>query len=61
VWIETKINKDSIRKGFYRPPDAKLTHWNSVDESITKVGGTPHRIVILSGLMDFPVSRISSS
>ena len=38
VWIETKINQESILVGsFYRPPSARVGYWDLVDESISKV------------------------
>ena len=48
VWLETKINQETLLVGcFYRTPDARVGYWKLIDESISKAGNTPHKLVIL--------------
>ena len=48
VWIETKLNQETILIGsFYRPPNANVAYWDLIDNSIKLAMNTPHKIVIL--------------
>ena len=48
VWIETKLHQDTLLVGcFYRPPDARASYWDLIDESISKAGNTPHKYIVL--------------
>ena len=48
VWIETKLNQETFLVGsFYRPPDARVSYWDLIDDSIKLAMSTPYKLVIL--------------
>ena len=48
VWIETKLNQETFLVGsFYRPPEARVSYWDLIDDSIKLAMSTPHKLVIL--------------
>ena len=48
VWVETKINKKSYIIGsFYQPPNAAVTYWDLVEESLRKANSTNSTMVLL--------------
>ena len=48
VWVETKIDKRSYVIGsFYRPPNATITYWDLIEESLRKANSTNSTIVLL--------------
>ena len=51
VWIETKIDQETILVcSMYRPPSARVSYWNLIEESIKKAYNNPHRFFILGDL-----------
>ena len=61
VWIETKINQDSLLVGcFYRPPNAKVQYWSLIEESISKASNSPHKFVVLGDFNDDCTERPSA-
>ena len=48
VWLETKLNQETFLVGsFYRPPDALVSYWGLINDSIKLAMNTPHKLVIL--------------
>ena len=48
TWIETRLNQEPFLIGcFYRPPNARVSYWDLIDESIKKAGNTPFKYVVL--------------
>lgn len=48
IWIETKINNDTLLIGsFYRPPSSTVEYWNLISESLRKVNNTGCKFVAL--------------
>ena len=48
VWVETKLNQETFLVGsFYRPPDALVSYWDLINDSIKLAMNTPHKLVIL--------------
>lgn len=48
VWVETKLNHESILIGsFYRPSGAKVEYWNLVNESIDKANNQFKKFLVL--------------
>ena len=53
VWVETKINQESILVGsFYRNPHAQVNYWNLIEEGIGKVDRTQTKFIILGDFND---------
>ena len=48
VWIETKLNQESILIGsFYRPPNSNVHYWSLISDSIRKTNNTGIKFVIM--------------
>ena len=48
IWIETKINQETLLVcSLYRPPNSRIDYWKLIEESIQKAFDSPHRFIIL--------------
>ena len=48
VWVETKLNQDTLLIGcFYRAPDMNVRYWDLIEESISKAYRTPHKFIVI--------------
>ena len=48
IWVETKIDQNTFLIGcFYRPPSARVGYWDLIEDSLTKAGNTPHKLIVL--------------
>ena len=48
VWVETRLNQETLLVGsFYRAPDARVSYWDLIDESINLAINTSQKFVIL--------------
>ena len=58
VWVETKLNQNSLLIGsFYRPPNSTVAYWELLEESLRKVNNTTSRFIILG---DFNTDFLNS-
>ena len=48
VWVETKINQESLLVGsLYRPPNSSVNYWELISDSIRKANNCVVKIIIL--------------
>ena len=48
VWVETKINQESLLVGsFYRPPNSSVNYWELISDSIRKANNCVVKFIIL--------------
>ena len=48
VWVETKINQESLLVGsFYRPPNSRTNYWELISDSIRKANNCAVKFIIL--------------
>ena len=53
IWVETKINQESLLVGcFYRNPQANVDYWKLIEESIGKVDRTFIKFIVLGDFND---------
>ena len=53
VWVETKINHESLLVGsFYRNPRSQVNYWELIEEGISKVDRTQTKFIILGDFND---------
>ena len=51
VWVETKLNQNSLLIGsYYRPPNSPVNYWNLLENSIHRVNNTGIKFILLGDL-----------
>ena len=48
LWVETKVNQTTLLIcSLYRPPSARATYWELIEESIKRASDTSHKFIVL--------------